>query len=258
VIELLSAVSWISGIIVFCLMALLLLVLAGAASPRSYDGVLKTMCRLLLRCFPVRVQVVGLSRLDRGKPYLFIANHVNLLDGFLLYGHLPWMFRGIELESHFSWPIYGWFIRRFGNFPVSPGSAARSAAGLRRADRALAAGQSILVLPEGRRTRTGALGAFGRGAFRLAERTGAAIVPIVMAGAYSVMRKGRWTVHPGTVRMVIGDPIDPARHRRDASGLRDLARAKMERMLREAGDRGDQPLGPPVSRRAAASESSRS
>ena len=132
-----SVLSWIAAVAVFSFMALVLLVLAGAASPRSYDGVLKLLCRILVRCFPIRVEVSGLERLDRKKSYLFIANDVNILDGFVLYGYLPWLFRAVELERHFSWPVYGWFIRTFGNISVSPGSGARTAAGLRKADKAL-------------------------------------------------------------------------------------------------------------------------
>lgn len=239
-----SAVSWLMGLAVFCLMALLLLILPGAASPRSYDAVLKAMSRLLVHCFPIRVRVEGLSRLDPRRRYLFIANHVNLLDGFLLYGRLPWFLRGLELETHFSWPIYGWFIRTLGNIPIPAGGGPSTAAGLRRAEKALASGTSILVLPEGRRTRTGTLGGFGRGAFRIAERTGAEIVPIVMAGAFHVMRKGRWTVSPGTVRLVIGESIRPADHAAmKVAQLRDLAHERMRRMLERAGDRGALPLG---------------
>ena len=222
-------------------MSLVLLVLSGVASPRSYDRVLKLLCRLLVRCFVVRVETSGLGKLEGRKSYLFISNHVNILDGFVLYGWLPALFRGVELEEHFSWPVYGWFIRRFGNIPVSPGSPARTAAGLRRADKALGAGISLLVLPEGHRTKTGGLGVFGRGAFRIAERTGAEIVPVVMAGAFHVMRRGRWTVQPGTVRMMVGDPI-PASSRPDAATLRDLAREKMTIMLQESGDRREKPL----------------
>jgi len=242
-----SVLSWIAAVAVFSFMALVLLVLAGAASPRSYDGVLKLLCRILVRCFPIRVEVSGLERLDRKKSYLFIANHVNILDGFVLYGYLPWLFRAVELERHFSWPVYGWFIRTFGNISVSPGSGARTAAGLRKADKALHAGISVLVLPEGHRTRTGTLGGFGRGAFRIAERSGAEIVPVVMAGAFSVMRISRWTVRPGTVRVVAGEPI-PARH--DAAALRDLAHRRMLLMLRDAGDRGERPIRRPALRPA--------
>jgi 1-acyl-sn-glycerol-3-phosphate acyltransferase len=247
VIPVISLLSWMAGAAVFSFMSLLLLVFAGTASPRSYDGVLKVLCRLLVRCFPIRVEVEGLDGLERRAAYLFIANHVNILDGFILYGYLPWLFRAVELESHFSWPVYGWFIRTFGNIPVSPGSGGKTAAGMRRADKALRAGVSILVLPEGHRTRTGALGPFGRGAFRIAERSDAPTVPVVMAGAFHVMGIGRWTVRPGTVRVMIGEAIRPGEHpRRDALALRDMARERMERMLRQAGDRGDRPLGPMV------------
>ena len=239
----LSLLSWIGGIATFSFMSLVLLIFAPLSTPRGYDGVLKLLCRVLVRCFPVRVEVVGLHRLDRRKSYLFVSNHVNLLDGFLLYGYLPWLFRAIELDSHFAWPVYGWFIRTFGNIPVSPGSGARTAAGMRRADKTLRAGISILVLPEGHRTRTGALGAFGRGAFQVAEHTGAEIVPVVMAGSFYVMRIGRWTVRPGTVRILIGDPIRPTgAARQGVLALRDLVHAKMNEMLCDAGDRADRAL----------------
>jgi 1-acyl-sn-glycerol-3-phosphate acyltransferase len=228
-----------AGAAVFSFTSVVLLVLAGTASPRSYDRVLKVLCRLLVHCFGVRVELSGLEKLERAKSYLFIANHVNILDGFILYGWLPWLFRAVELEEHFSWPVYGWFIRTFGNIPVSPGSSARTAAGLRRANSTLRAGISILVLPEGHRTLTGEIGAFGRGAFRIAERTGARIVPVVMAGSFAVMRRGHWTVRPGKIRLRVGEPILP---RRETSALRDLARERMIGMLRQAGDRKEKSL----------------
>jgi 1-acyl-sn-glycerol-3-phosphate acyltransferase len=236
-----SVISWLAGAAVFSFMSLLLLVLAGIASAQSYDSVLKFLCRVLVRCFVVRVQASGQGKLASGKSYLFISNHVNILDGFVLYGWLPVLFRAVELEEHFSWPVYGWFIRTFGNIPVSPGSPARTAAGLRRADKALGAGVSLLVLPEGHRTLTGGLGSFGRGAFRIAKRAGAEVVPVIIAGSFHVMRRGRWTVRPGTVRMLIGDPI-PASPRRDAAALRDLAYRRMAAMLETSGDRKEKAL----------------
>ena len=236
-----SVFSWMAGAAVFTFMSVVLLVVAHWASPASYDSVLKFLCRLLVRCFVVRVKSSGLDRLDYRKSYLFIANHVNILDGFVLYGWLPWLFRAMEMEEHFSWPVYGWFIRTFGNIPVASGSSARTAAALLRAGTALRAGISILVLPEGHRTLTGELGSFGRGAFRIAQRTGTEIVPVVMAGAFHVMRRGQWAVHPGTVRVFVGEPI-PASLEIDASVLRDMVRDRMARMLHTAGDRKEKPL----------------
>lgn len=228
--------AWASGLLVFSLM--LWLTFAGAAfsTPRGYDAAAKLLCRRLVRSFRMRVRVEGLERLDRRQTYIFLANHVNILDGFLLYGHLPWVFRGLELAGHFSWPVYGLFTRLFGNIPVDPASPATTARGLRRAALLLRSGISILVLPEGHRTRDGRLGEFGRGAFRLAVQSGVPVVPVVMAGTFRVMRTGTWRITPGAVRVIVGEPLTaPESRRAGLEGIRDLARGRMREMLAAAG-----------------------
>ncbi len=55
---------------------------------------------------------------DPKRTSIFMVNHVNLLDPFLLYCAIPQLVRGWELESHFRIPIYGWLMKRFGNVPV--------------------------------------------------------------------------------------------------------------------------------------------
>ncbi len=228
--------AWTSGLLVFFLM--LWLVFAGAAfsSPKGYAAPAKLLCRRLVRSFRMRVRVQGLERLDPRRVYIFLANHVNLLDGFLLYGCLPWVFRGLELAAHFSWPIYGLLTRYFGNIPVDPANPFTTARGLRRAGRALRRGISILVLPEGHRTRDGGIGAFGRGAFSLAVQSGAPLVPVVMAGAFRVLRTGSWKVTPGPVRIILGEPLTAEECRRaGVDEIRDLSRRVMRQMLAAAG-----------------------
>jgi 1-acyl-sn-glycerol-3-phosphate acyltransferase len=51
-----------------------------------------------------------------------MPNHVSFLDPFLLEGFVPSLIRGIEREDHFKWPIYGLYIKRFGNIPISQSS----------------------------------------------------------------------------------------------------------------------------------------
>jgi 1-acyl-sn-glycerol-3-phosphate acyltransferase len=227
-----SVLAWVSGASVFALIAGLIFAGTAVGSRAGYDPAAKALCRRLMRCFRMRVRVEGLERLQRGRPYIFLANHVNILDGFLLYGHLPWPFRGLELASHFRWPVYGPFARVFGNIPVDPRDGALSARGLARARRVLGRGVSILVLPEGHRTRSGSLGAFGRGAFRLALASGVELVPVVMAGAFDVLRTGSWRVTPGPVRVRVGEPLPVSGGA--ASGpdaLRSLARERMLALL---------------------------
>ena len=231
-----SLVAWTCGLFVFALLHLLVIVGAALSAPRLCDAPVKFLCRRLTRSFRMRVRVEGLERLVRGRTCIFVSNHVNILDGFLLYGHIPWAFRGLELAGHFSWPVYGRFTRLFGNIPVDPADPVTTARGLRRARRLLLQGVSILVLPEGHRTRDGRLGRFGRGAFSLALQSGMPVVPVVMAGAFCVMRTGSWRVKPGPVQVIVGEPFTrEVCLRAGVEGLRDLARSRMQQMLAAAG-----------------------
>ncbi|TVR69275.1 MAG: 1-acyl-sn-glycerol-3-phosphate acyltransferase [Spirochaetaceae bacterium] len=168
-------------------------------------------------------------------PFLIMANHVNILDGFLLRGSLPACIpiRALELASHFSWPLYGRAMRLYGNIPI-PHNAPRAALGsLSRARRLLAGGTSLLVLPEGHRTRTGELQRFMSGPFRLAREAGVPILPVVLAGAFDRQRVGYPRIAPGTVEVRIGTPLREEQIRTlTVPALKELVHARMESLLK--------------------------
>ena len=174
---------------------------------RVLDPLLKLICRLLPLGFGCRVQVTGRQHIDRGKSYIFMSNHVNILDAPVLYGHIPNFVRAVELEDHFSWPVWGTITRRLGNIPISHKNMTQAMGSLRRAAEALAGGTSIIILPEGHRTRDGNLGPFMRGPFRLALSSRADIVPVAMRGAYDRKNVHSPIVHPGRMELVFGTPI---------------------------------------------------
>jgi 1-acyl-sn-glycerol-3-phosphate acyltransferase len=155
--------------------------------------------------FGMRVRVEGLEHIDATKARIYVCNHVNSIDGFLLYGHLPCFYRGLDQAQHFSWPLWGWFSRRFGNIALDQGGGGRTAAGLRAADAALAAGTSLMIFPEGHRSRDGEFLEFQRGAFRLALRNGVDLVPIVQSGSWEVYHRGS-PIRAGEVRLRILQP----------------------------------------------------
>ncbi|MDW7679950.1 MAG: lysophospholipid acyltransferase family protein, partial [bacterium] len=66
---------------------------------------------------------------------------------------------------------------------------------------------SIIMLPEGHRTRDGKLLPFMRGPFMLALKTKTDIVPMAMIGAYDIKKVTHWLVKPGTITLVFGDII---------------------------------------------------
>jgi 1-acyl-sn-glycerol-3-phosphate acyltransferase len=135
--------------------------------------------------------------IDPARPYLFFQNHVNHLDHCTMYCATPHFKQGVELESHFDYPIYGAFMRSRGTVPVRRDNP-RELIVLRDAiEKELQQGRSLLVFPEGTRTLDGRLGKMQTGVFRIAQQLEAAIVPVTVTGMYRVMRKGSLLIRPG-------------------------------------------------------------
>jgi 1-acyl-sn-glycerol-3-phosphate acyltransferase len=86
---------------------------------------------LVLPQYSLRLAGVGFEAhyapgFDRTRTSFFVCNHVNLFDAFVIYSAYPQFVRGLELESHFRIPAYGWMMKRFGNIPVSESEAPRT------------------------------------------------------------------------------------------------------------------------------------
>jgi 1-acyl-sn-glycerol-3-phosphate acyltransferase len=148
------------------------------------------------------------------RQYLFVQNHVNLLDHVTMYNATPHFKQGVELAAHFEIPFYGWMMRRRGTIPVDP-TDRRQTELLRRFREEVARGHSILAFPEGTRTRTGRVGKFRRGLFYLAQELGLPIVPVTVVGMYEVLRTGSWILRPGEVTVYCDAPVETTGVRRE-------------------------------------------
>lgn len=212
----LSLLIWCVGWIWFSLAALLLLVIGVFRAGSIFECWLKGLCRSLVWICGIRVKVSGRENFQASRQYLLMMNHVNILDGFVFYRSFPGIARGIEEESHFDWPIYGWVIRRMGQIPVSRKSGIKAIESLRRAAELIGRKKnySFMVLPEGTRTRDGKLGQFKKGGFLLALETGLDILPLVQKGAGLINRRGSLLIRPGTVDFIIEKPISVAGYSR--------------------------------------------
>jgi 1-acyl-sn-glycerol-3-phosphate acyltransferase len=201
-----TILSWSGAALVLVAIASVLVVCPFLFRRERWEPLLKKLCRALARAFGYRVRTSGLENLPQAGGFVLVCNHVNLIDAFLLFGFLPGSFRGLEQLQHFSWPVYGALIRRFGNIALDQSGGGRTAGALMTAGEALKNGISLLILPEGHRTRDGRFGPFMRGAFRLANRTGAVLVPVVQRGAWEVFHKGDRHVSPGLVDLIVLAP----------------------------------------------------
>ncbi len=158
----------------------------------------------------VRVALTAREPLPPGRAHVFVANHQSYMDIFALAAVLPGEFRWVAKRELFRIPLFGRAMRRAGYVPVDRDDPRRARANLSQAAAVLAAGRSLVVFPEGTRSADGRLRPFKRGAFALAEAAGVPVVPVALHGSREVLRPGGYRITPGTVRVELAAPIDPA------------------------------------------------
>ena len=206
-----SALLWAASGIHFGVVCTLLVFLGIFIDPRRNDRPQRVFFRNILRIAGVRFEVRRSPRFDPTRTSIFICNHVNIFDPFVIYSAIPQFVRGFELESHFKVPIYGWMMGRFGNIPV-PDKPSRAGLQImmKRAKEAFDSGISLIAFAEGSRTRDGHVHEFKRGVFQIAQSFGVPIVPMSIVGSYEFFQTGNWMLHPGKITVYLHDTIDPA------------------------------------------------
>jgi len=234
-----SALLWAISGIHFAVVGTILIALGAIVDPRRNDWPQRLFFRNILRIAGARFEVRRAAGFDAARTSIFICNHVNLFDPFVIYSAIPQFVRGFELESHFRVPVYGWMMGRFGNIPV-PDAPSRE--GLetmtQRAKAALESGVSLIAFAEGSRTRDGHVQPFKKGIFSIAQRFGIPLVPVSMVGSYQFFQTGHRMLHPEKITVYIHDTIDTTQiARAEVDALRQLVQnivsAPVEESLKE-------------------------
>ena len=205
--RLVSGFVWITGLCTFVFLGSIVVFLSLFVQAKYFDGFVKACCRSVIRSLFIRINIEGRDHIRPDTTYLFMSNHVNIFDVFILFGYIPTLVRGVELDDHFTWPFYGRIIRRLGMIPISHSNPRAALKSLNSAKEAIAEGTSILILPEGGRTLDGQFKPFMRGTFLLAKQAGVDIVPMAMIGAFEIKRKGSNLIRPGKLTLRFGEPI---------------------------------------------------
>jgi 1-acyl-sn-glycerol-3-phosphate acyltransferase len=210
-----SIFLWLISAIHFFVVCTFLVILGIFIDPRKNDRPQRIFFRNILRLAGVRFEVRYAPGFDRTKTSIFICNHTNIFDAFVIYSAIPQFVRGLELESHFKIPAYGWMMKRFGNIPVSRGGSPSEFKRLMsQVKQALDSGVSIIAFAEGTRTLTGRVGPFKKGAFVMAQQFGCPIVPMSVVGSFQFNRKGSWMLYPSKIVVHVHDTIETRGMRR--------------------------------------------
>lgn len=204
---LISICLWIIFFVTFGLMLILSLVLVFILPAKIIDAWLKWGFHIILKLIHAPVRIEGREKIDRNRTYLFMANHSSMFDLLIMEAYIPVFARAVEAKEHFSWPIYGWAIRRLGNIPIDRKNPHSSIISMRKAIESLRIGRSMAVMPEGHRTLDGRLLPFKKLPFHLAKEAGVDIVPIGISGAFRLKPKNSRLIRPTPITMKFGDII---------------------------------------------------
>ncbi|MBI4542520.1 MAG: 1-acyl-sn-glycerol-3-phosphate acyltransferase [Gemmatimonadetes bacterium] len=173
-----------------------------------YDTTGRDWGRVILRAAGVPVAVEGAEHLSPAGPQIVASNHASLFDILAILGHLPVPVKFITKQELFRIPLYGAALKAAGHVRLDRARAREAlevyaGAAKQIVERKL----TMLVFPEGTRTRTGALLPFKKGAFVLAIEAGVPIVPAYVANTFGIQPKGSLRVHPRPIRILLGPPI---------------------------------------------------
>ena len=175
-------------------------------------------CRILL----LPVEVEGQDNIDPNTSYVFVANHQGAFDIFLIFGFLNHQFRWMMKKSLEKIPFVGFACKKARHIFVDQSSPTTFYETMQDACKILQGGISVVVFPEGTRSKTGRMGKFHKGGFLLADYLQLPIVPITLDGPFYVLPKAKGIsfIRRRKLRMIIHQPIFP--HEKGRNNINDL------------------------------------
>jgi 1-acyl-sn-glycerol-3-phosphate acyltransferase len=191
------------------------------------NAMARAWARTLLAVSRVKVRVEGLEKIKEDGSYVFVSNHLSYMDTPVALANIPVQFRFLAKRGLFQIPFLGWHLARAGHIPVPRGDARAAVKTMTLAAEVVREQKiSLLIFPEGGRSRKGEMRPFMEGAAYIAIRAGVPLVPVGLKGTREVLPYGSGNIRGGPVILRIGDPIPT-----DQATVRD--RLHLTELLRE-------------------------
>lgn len=144
------------------------------------------------------------------KPRVFAVTHASALDIPILYVYLPFQFRIVFKSELLSYPFIGWHLKRSGQVCINQQNPSASIGAIKSALKSLRTGLPLVIFPEGGRTQDGNIQPFLPGAFFLAIKAQADIVPIALMGTFDLLPMNTYHIKCQPLEMRVGEVIPTA------------------------------------------------
>ena len=157
----------------------------------------------------VPIKVTGREHVNPKQSYVFVANHQSFLDVFAVYGWLPNNFKWLMKKEIRKVPFVGTACKVAGHIFVDRSNPRAALQSMEHIKGELVDGISTVIFPEGTRTKTGEMGRFKQGAFKIAMDLNLPVVPLSLEGFHHAMPARQLFVNPkASTALHIGEPID--------------------------------------------------
>ncbi len=212
---------------------------ALTGNDRVPSGVMRWWGRAFVRIGGWRIRVEGLERLPACGAIL-AANHQSLVDIPLCIAAIPREVRFLAKRELARIPLFGSAMAKAGNLFIDREDPRDAVRLVREAAERMGRGQMIVIFPEGTRSRDGAIGAFRPGAFYLAKKTGAPLLPVLIDGGCKALPRGSLLFMPAHLVVKVLPPVTADV---GAEGLDRMAEETRMRILSARGGEDARRLG---------------
>ena len=164
---------------------------------------------ILLKVAGIRVDVEGTEHIQRERAQIFIANHQSWFDSFVLGAILKVPVTFISKKEMFKVPVYSYFMKRLRFISVNREHPRAILKELDEISALFRSGISLVVYPEGTRSKNGEVGAFRRGGVLFASSSGVPLIPVTLIGTGDIMPYGQYWIRYGRqVKVIISKPME--------------------------------------------------
>jgi 1-acyl-sn-glycerol-3-phosphate acyltransferase len=178
------------------------------SNPRLALYLTKVLDRMVLFLAGIRLKVRGLEKLNRNSGYVYVGNHRSHVDAAVVFRTVPGDVRFLIKKEVFRIPLVSFALRTMGMIEVDRSNPEASAQSIDRAVSEIRAGRSVILFPEGTRSRQEKTLPFKKGAFVLAIKSQAPVIPFSLIGAHQALKPDSILLYGGEVELIFHDPIE--------------------------------------------------
>ena len=182
--------------------------------------------------FKTNIKVINPENLPEEGPCVYVSNHQSYADILVLLNVIKHQTGFIAKEELASIPVFSKWILRIGSLFILRGDARESLKTISEGVDMIKDGYSLVIFPEGTRSRGGQMGEFKPGSLKLATKAKTVVVPLTINGSYKMYEEPGQITKNVTIEITVHKPVDTSQmDRKELAGLSEVLEETIKNAL---------------------------